>query len=72
MNYDSSKNYAVSIEKLGLDTNGNRVKKLTFFKRVDGLMQKYKVCKTNESLDTLTVDRVVKVWGEIKTKKESK
>ena len=63
MNYNTYKTHAFTVEKLGLDINGNTRRKLTFYKMVYGEMQQYKTAITNEQIEHLTNDRVIEVWG---------
>ena len=50
MNYNDNKTKAFSLTKLGLDKNGNTKRKMTFYKRINGIMERYKTTTTNESI----------------------
>ena len=65
MNYSSSKKTGVIIQTLGLDLNGNRRTRLKFYhvSKKDKPAVHYKTAVTNEALDPLTIDEIVKVWG---------
>jgi hypothetical protein len=66
MNYNTFNTIAFEVEKMGLDVNGNTVRKLTFYKTDkwnSGKLAKYKTIKTNEAIEHLTNDRVIEVWG---------
>lgn len=63
MNYNKLKTIAVAVEKLGLDINGNRLRKLTFFEKDNfGVMQKVKSVRINEEISHLSVNEIISVW----------
>jgi len=64
MNYNKYKTIAFSVEKLGLDENGNSVRKLDFYKlNSNEELTFYKTVKTNEQISHLSNDEIIRVWG---------
>lgn len=64
MNYDKYKNFAFEVEKMGLDVNGNSVRKLIFYKKDSyGELVRYKTTKTNEQINHLSNDEIIQIWG---------
>ena len=67
MNYSSDKTKGFTVETGKLDVNGNRIRKLTFYKQDEnGTMVQYKTTRTNDSLDGVLADTVIKIWGKEK------